>query len=217
LIEFILFLFLNLIFLILFSLIRYYVLLFKESERDEFSRDELIDFQKLIPKSILDLFEQNRNMIFAAGVYVLVAVLIYGYSLLGGIIGSPHYANEFGNYFFLSPILFLAIAFGYTFLLKAIYPGLEFNPPSDILGKLLSQEFAVIASAGISTVAMNFAVSGVYREISFLFIFFNLLIIFAVLIYKLAVPKIEEEIYEQDYSNGDYVSEPDWENDERMA
>jgi hypothetical protein len=213
LIEFIVFLILNLFFVILFSLIRYYILLFKEEHRNEFSRDELVDFQKLVPKSILDIFEMNGNLPNSIIVYSIFMVITYLFSLLGGIVGSPHYTNEIGNYFFLLPILFLLICFGYSFLVSQLFPDLEYNHHS-FIRNLIYQESSLILSTGISCISMNFAVYGVYQQISFLFVLFNFILIFGILIWKLCKPNIIEENYE---TEGEYYSEPDWENDQMMA
>ncbi len=212
-IEFIVFLICNLVLITIFSLIRYYVLLFKEEHKDSYSRDELIDFQKLIPKSILDIFEMNGSLQNSFIVYLVISLITYLFCLMGGIVGSPHYTSEIGNYFFLFPVLFLAFTFGYPFFVSAIFPDLEYNNHS-LIRQLISQESSIILSSGLSLLAMNFAVYGVFQQISFLFVLLNTILVFGILIWKLCKPTIIEENYE---SEGEYVSDPDWENDQMMA
>lgn len=212
-IEFIVFLICNLVLIIVFSLIRYYVLLFKEEHKESYSRDELIDFQRLIPKSILDIHEMNGSLQNFLIVYNIMALITFLFCLMGGMVGSPHYTSEIGNYFFLFPILFLICTFGYPYFVGAIFPDLEYNNHS-LIRQLISQESSIILSTGLSCIAMNFAVFGVYGQISFLFVLMNLVLVFAILIWKLCKPTIIEENYESEH---DYVSDPDWENDQMMA
>ena len=110
--EFILYLIFFVICFILLALLRYYIQLFSDLERDQFDRSELIDFQKLIPKEMLNILEANGNMQEGLIAFLAFSLIAYGWSLLGGLIGSPHFTNEIGNYFFQSCLLFIAAYFG---------------------------------------------------------------------------------------------------------
>jgi hypothetical protein len=216
--EFILYLLFLTISIVLFSLIRYYVLLFKEVNREQFDRSELIDFTKLIPKSLLDTFEQNKNLTLALAVYSGITLFTFLYCMLGGLIGSPHYTNEIGNYFFYSPFLTACVAFGYPFLLDALYPDKEYYTPNDLLGKILFQENSILLGFGLGTISANLAVYGAYHQLPFPLIFFNSVLTLAILIYKIKPSdKVEETEYEYSDDHGEYISDPDWENDQRYT
>ena len=127
--EFILYLIFFVICFILLALLRYYIQLFSDLERDQFDRSELIDFQKLIPKEMLNILEANGNMQEGLIAFLAFSLIAYGWSLLGGLIGSPHFTNEIGNYFFQSCLLFIAAYFGYAPLVDAFLGSKKYAEP----------------------------------------------------------------------------------------
>lgn len=201
--EFILYLlFYSLSFIVL-AIIRYYFLLFSDSARDQFDRSELIDFAKLIPKEILTILESNGSLQVGIIAFSVFSLIAYGWSLLGGLIGTPHYTNEIGNYFFQSCLLFIAVFFGYAPVVDIILGSKKYSEPDSFLVKFLSQENCIIIGVGLACIAANLSVYGMHHQIIFPFTLLNITIISGMLLYKLKnEPDIrKDELYgEEDYS-----------------
>ncbi len=201
--EFILYLLFYTISFIVLALVRYYFLLFSDIGRDQFDRSELIDFGKLIPKEILNILEANGNMqegLIAMSVFSLLA---YGWSLLGGLIGTPHYTNEIGNYFFQSCLLFIGVYFGYAPIVHIILGSKKYSEPDSFLVRFLSQENCILIGVGLTCIAANLSVYGMHHQIAFPFTLLNTIVISGMLIYKLkSQPDIrtEEKYGEEDYN-----------------
>ncbi len=201
--EFILYLLFYTISFIVLALVRYYYLLFSDVARDQFDRSELIDFGKLIPKEILNILEANGNMqegLIAMSVFSLLA---YGWSLLGGLIGTPHYTNEIGNYFFQSCLLFVGVFFGYAPIVDIILGSKKYSEPDSFLVKFFSQENCILIGVGLACIGANLSVYGMHHQILFPFTLLNVIIISGMLIYKLKnQPDIrtEERYGEEDYN-----------------
>lgn len=181
--EFFLYLVFVHITLVVFALIKYYVRLFGDSERESFTKSELTSFTSIIPKEILAFLELDGSMQYSLIALLVSNLIAYGWTITGGMIGSPHYTNEIGNYFFLSCLIFILFLFGYPELVETVFlPGAKSGNP---LFKLLAQEHSIITGIGLALIGSNLAVYGLYHEIYFLFVFFNILIISVLTIYKL--------------------------------
>ncbi|MBP7282578.1 MAG: hypothetical protein KBA66_13435 [Leptospiraceae bacterium] len=201
--EFILYLlFFTLSFIVL-ALVRYYFLLFSDPARDQFDRSELIDFGKLIPKEILTILESNGSLQDGVIAFTVFSLLAYGWSLLGGLIGTPHYTNEIGNYFFQSCLLFVGVYFGYAPVVDVILGSKKYSEPDSFLVKFLSQENCILIGVGLACIASNLSVYGMYHQIIFPFTLFNILVISGMLLFKLkSEPDVrtEERYGEEDYN-----------------
>jgi len=201
--EFILYLIFFVICFILLALLRYYIQLFSDLERDQFDRSELIDFQKLIPKEMLNILEANGNMQEGLIAFLAFSLIAYGWSLLGGLIGSPHFTNEIGNYFFQSCLLFIAAYFGYAPLVDAFLGSKKYAEPDSFIVRFFSQETCVLIGIGLACVAANLSVYGMHHQIAFPFTMFNTIVISAMLVYKLKTQpdiRTEEKYGEEDFN-----------------
>lgn len=199
--EFILYLLFFTLSFILLALLRHYFILFGDVERDQFDRSELIDFQKLIPKEMLNILETNGSMQDGLIAFTVFSFIAYGWSLLGGLIGSPHFTNEIGNYFFQSCLLFLGFFFGYSSLVDIALGSKKYSEPDNFLVRFLSQETCILIGVGLACIASNLAVYGVHHEMIFPFTVLNTLIISGLLVYKLKTtpnPRKEEKYGEDE-------------------
>lgn len=183
--EYLLFLFFFLVFLFLVCVVSHYVAIFKDREREQFDRAELTDFRSFFVRELISLFEANGNMQYGIPAFLLGAILTHGWTYLGGMIGSPHYTNELGNYFFLSGFLFILFAIGFPFAFDAFFGEKRHSDPFNPVLMFFSQEIPFLAGMAISTIAANTAVYGMYHEIYFIFVLINILIVFGLLIYKI--------------------------------
>ena len=183
--EYLLYLFFFLIVLFLVCVVSHYVAIFKDKEREQFDRTELTDFRSFFVRELLSLFEANGSMQYGIPAFLLGAILAHIWSVLGGAIGSPHYTSEFGNYFFLSPLLFLLIAFGYPFVFDAFFGEKRHSDPFNPILLFFSQEIPFLSGVAVSTIAANMAVYGMYHEVYFLFTFITSIVVFGLLIYKI--------------------------------
>lgn len=184
-IEYLLYLFFFLLVLFFVCVVSHYVAIFKDREREQFDRAELTDFRSFFVRELISLFETNGNMQYGIPAFLLGAIITHGWSLLGGMIGSPHFTNEFGNYFFLSLFLFALFAFGYPFIFDAFFGEKRHSDPFNPLLMFFGQEIPFLSGMAISSIAANLSVYGLYHEIYFLFVFVNTLLIFGLLIYKI--------------------------------
>ena len=201
--EFILYLLFFIISFIVLALIRYYFLLFSDLERDQFDRSELIDFQKLIPKEILRILEANGNLQEGLIAFCVFSFVSYLWTLLGGLVGTPHYTNEIGNYFFQSCFLFIVFFFGYAPLVDVILGSKKYSEPDSFLVRFLSQETCILIGVGLACIAANLSVYGMHHQIPFPFSLFNILIISGMLLYKLkSEPSVrtEEKYGDEDFN-----------------
>ncbi|MBE7411656.1 MAG: hypothetical protein L6Q54_03260 [Leptospiraceae bacterium] len=174
------------------SVLNYYFKLFGDREKDTFSREELIDFLRIIPKEMLSVIESHGDIQNGGIAFFLSAFFSYLWSLLGGLIGSPHYTNEFGNYFFQSFFILGILMATYTSLKEAILGDLLFTNEGHFLVKLLSQEIPILCGMGVSLIAANLSVYGLYHQTLFLFTLCNVCIIAALLLYKMSGKQIPD-------------------------
>jgi hypothetical protein len=181
-------------------------LLFSDVGRDQFDRSELIDFGKLIPKEILNILESNGSLQDGIISMTVFSLLAYGWSLLGGLVGTPHYTNEIGNYFFQSCLLFVGVFFGYAPIVDIILGSKKYSEPDSFLVKFLSQENCILTGVGLACIAANISVYGMHHQIIFPFTLFNILVVSGMLLFKLKsqTSNRTEELYgEEDYNYED--------------
>lgn len=103
--EFLLYLIFFGIVSVVLALANYYFKLLFLSGRESFERLELVDWIRIVPDELIKLLEFNGSLQYGAIAFFVSAFVSYLWTLLGGIIGAPHYSDAFGNYFFLSFLL----------------------------------------------------------------------------------------------------------------
>ncbi len=174
------------------SVLNYYIKLFGDREKETFTRDELIDYLRIVPKEMLSVVESHEDIQNGGIAFFLSAFITYLWSLLGGLVGSPHYTNEFGNYFFQSFFILGILVATYSSLKEAILGDLIFTNPEHFLVKLFNQEIPMLSGCGISLIAANLSVYGLYHQTLFLFVLCNVCIIAALLLYKMSGKQIPD-------------------------
>lgn len=160
--------------------------MFSNEDKDSFTKQELIDFHRIIPMEKLHLFEREGSIQFGLAAFFTSIILTYLWTLAGGLIGPPHYTNDPGNYFFHSFILFLVVTFSYPYLYDAFLSRLAMSDSRNILVQFFKQENNIILGCGITLIAANLTVYGMYHEMFFIAVFSNIIIIGVVLLYKLS-------------------------------
>lgn len=131
---------------------------------------------------------ESGNQLFMGLAFLLAGALVSAlWARLGGLVGSPHYANSWGNYFFHFPILFIAFTLGYVFWKDAFLgsSGSHSDPSSHSadgrgggFGQIFwnhAQAFAV--GLGTGSLAKTFSSYGAHHEMYFAFAFFQMLLI----------------------------------------
>ncbi|TGK05596.1 hypothetical protein EHQ53_18440 [Leptospira langatensis] len=183
--EFFLYLIFLVITLVSLSLADYYFGLIHLSGKDTFEKTELTDWARIIPSKLVSIFEIGGSLQYGMIAFGISAFFSYVWTLMGGLIGSPHYTDSFGNYFFLSFIMPVLVLAFYSFLASEILKAARISPNSgSMLARLLAQEIPMLSGIFISVIASNLAVYGLYHEIAFLFVLPNILILSVLLILR---------------------------------
>lgn len=182
--EFLLYLIFFGIVSILLVLASYYFKLLFLSGRESFERLELVDWIRIVPNELIKLLESGGSLQYAGIAFFVSAFVSYLWTLLGGMIGAPHYADSFGNYFFLSFLLPVTLLTTYGILVELALKDLPSTNPNHFLVLFLEQEVAILSGCSISVIASNLAVYGLFHEISFLFVFPNISIIAVLLVLR---------------------------------
>lgn len=183
--EFVLYLFFFAFALVSLSLADYYFGLLHLSGKETFEKQELTDWLRIIPSKILSVLESGGSLQFGLIAFLIATFFAYLWTLLGGLIGSPHYTDSFGNYFFLSLILPVLLLFFYSYLSSELLHAARISPDGDsFLARLLDQEIPFLSGWFLSVIASNLAVYGLYHEIAFLFVLPNIAILGVLLVLK---------------------------------
>ncbi|TGK00597.1 hypothetical protein EHO59_11630 [Leptospira semungkisensis] len=183
--EFFLYLIYLVITLVVVSLADYYFGLLHLSGKDTFEKIELTDWARIIPSKVVSIFETGGSLQFGLIAFGISAFFSYIWTLMGGLIGSPHYTDSFGNYFFLSFIMPVLVLAFYSFIASEILKAARISPSSgSFLARLIAQEIPLLSGIFISVIASNLAVYGMYHEISFLFVLPNVLVLIVLLILR---------------------------------
>jgi hypothetical protein len=183
--EYLLYLLFFLLTLVIVSAINHYVRIFKDKDRDSYDRIELLDIRTIFIREFIFIFEANKNMQYGVPAFLLTAFITHGWTLLGGLIGSPHYTNEVGNYFFLSFLLPLLLAVGHPFLFDAFLGDKHLENPYSPPVQFFSQEIPMLMGCSVSMIAANLTVYGMYHEVYFLFILLNIVVVAFLVLYRM--------------------------------
>lgn len=155
--------------------VEYWVRLFRE--RDEYRREELIDFPTIIRERMLYIVNGQPAGYMALGLGALTGWCL---TLFGGLVspGSPRmpdYATpEVTNYFFQS-FLFIGI-------LHVTWPSMveiAREKSIELLDQILAAEVPFFLGLCSTLAAMSISIWGVYHEMSFLYCFTNMLVCLA--------------------------------------
>ncbi|RHX79974.1 hypothetical protein [Leptospira yasudae] len=182
--EFLLYLIFFGIISVVLVLASYYFKLLFLSGRESFERLELIDWIRIVPDELIKLLESNGSIQYGAIAFSVSAFVSYLWTLLGGIIGAPHYADAFGNYFFLSFLLPVTLLTTYGVLVELVLKDLPSTSPNHFLVRFFEQEVTILSGSSISVIASNLAVYGLFHEIPFLFVLPNISIISVLLVLR---------------------------------
>ncbi|MCG6193550.1 hypothetical protein LFX25_09885 [Leptospira sp. FAT2] len=182
--EFLLYLIFFGILSVVLVLVSYYFKLLFLSGRESFERLELIDWIRIVPDELIKLLESNGSIQYGAIAFSVSAFVSYLWTLLGGIIGAPHYADAFGNYFFLSFLLPVTLLTTYGVLVELVLKDLPSTSPNHFLVRFFEQEVTILSGSSISVIASNLAVYGLFHEIPFLFVLPNISIIAVLLVLR---------------------------------
>ncbi|ALO25691.1 MULTISPECIES: hypothetical protein [Leptospira] len=162
----------------------YYFKLLFLSGRESFERLELVDWIRIIPDELIKLLEFNGSLQYGAIAFFVSAFISYLWTLLGGIIGAPHYSDAFGNYFFLSFLLPATLLTTYGVLVELVLKDLPSTSPNHFLVRFFEQEIPILSGSALSVISSNLAVYGLFHEIPFLFVLPNISIIAVLLVLR---------------------------------
>ncbi len=183
--EFFLYLIFLVFTLVTIALVDYYFGLLFLSGKETFEKQELTDWVRIVPSKILSIFESGGSLQYGLIAFGISTFFSYVWTLTGGLIGSPHYTDSFGNYFFLSCIMPVMVLAFYHFLSSELLRAARISPDSgSFLSRLLAQEIPLLSGVFISVIASNLAVYGFYHEIAFLFVLPNILILGVLLVLR---------------------------------
>lgn len=194
--------------LLIFFLVRYYSRLFAEN-RDDYSREEITGIKNILPNEMSEFSGSQGTMALLPFLVAVILTLLW--SWMGGIIGSPHYTSEAGNYFFYS---FFILLFSITFLrgFQEFFAA-KTGKHSFVTGFFLPDKM-IVSGIATSLIASGLAAYGAWHQLHFFFLFLN-----SIISMGLAVV----------YSNGNYPnrliypflenyrSEEDWGTEEEIS
>lgn len=178
------------------------------SGREEYTRNELVGFAKILPGQFKKLTEQGDKILnfISLGVGIIVAWLL---TLFGGLVSpdvsrAPDFASDqIPNYFFQS--------FLFPGILHLVWPAfreiISTNiDKENVISKLLKSDLPFFFTLCAALPAINFAVWGIYHEFSFLYCLINSAACLAYIGFRLhqgLKEKAESEIQQTDIG-GDY-------------
>ncbi|TGN13420.1 hypothetical protein [Leptospira ilyithenensis] len=210
--EFFLFFIFLAISIALTGVLSYYSDLLFFSAKENYHRDEITKPWESALQSVVSLFESGGNLAIGASLFLFFSLFAWFWSLLGGIIGSPHYTSSFGNYFFHAPLLFFGFLFGFPFF-KEGFGQVGF-------GKIIADNGRpVLSGLGLGTLAANLSIWGLYHEFFFLFVLITgILILWPLLSYWndrkfFSISVGPEPRHTEDWGNSDYDEFEDYGND----
>ncbi|WP_411822337.1 hypothetical protein [Leptospira sp. 'Mane'] len=161
--EFFLFFIFLALSIILTGVLSYYSDLLFFSAKENYHRDEITKPWEQALQSLISVFESGGNLTIGASLFLFFALFAWFWSLLGGVVGSPHYTSSFGNYFFHLPLLFFGFLFGFPFLKEG------FGQTG--AGKIfIDNGRSVLSGLGLGNLAANLSIWGLYHEFFFVFI-----------------------------------------------
>lgn len=89
------------------ALLSYYIRLFSNEDKDNFTKQELIELQRIIPMEKLQLFESEGSIQFGLAAFFVSIALTYLWTLSGGLIDRLIIQMILGIIFFIPLFYFL--------------------------------------------------------------------------------------------------------------
>lgn len=170
--EFVLFLFFLILHLLGMACLSYLSRLLFFEKKDEYYREEILSLGRAIPVEILRIWESSGNTLLSAALFFISALCMYLWSMLGGMIGSPHYSHAWGNYFFHFPIFFYIFIFSFPFLKSAISQ----NNNQDFYFILTENGQSIASGLLAGSLAKILTSYGAHHEMYFVYYFLNALL-----------------------------------------
>jgi hypothetical protein len=164
--EFALFLFFLIFTTALTSVISYYINLLFFNKKEIYEREEITQVFEPVFRILLDVCKSGGNLFLGIGLFIGFALFAWTWALFGGAIGTAHYTNSLGNYFFNAPLLFLGFLFGFPFLKE----GFSAPGPSK---QFFDSGRAILSGLGLGAWSASLATWGLYHEFYFLFVFLS--------------------------------------------
>ncbi len=161
--EFALFLFFLIFTTTLTAVISYYADLLFFHKKDVYDREEITEILDPVLKIFMGVLTSGGELVIGGGLFFGFALLAWLWSLLGGAVGTPHYTDAPGNYFFNAPLLFVVFLFGFPFLKEG------FSSPGP-LKQFFDAGRAVLSGLGLGAWSASLASWGLYHEFYFLFV-----------------------------------------------
>ncbi len=166
-------------------------------EKDQYTREELVDFLQIILKQIQVLTSHGspglNYMALGAGIGAAWLLTLFGGLVSPNSSPSPDHAGaEMPNYFFQSA-LFVLIA-------HVVWPSLkdfavDRGGRESLFFRIVDSDIPFFFGLATALGAINVAVWGVYHEMSFLFCFLNMLICLGYAGYRLTgLPGADDDI-----------------------
>ncbi|GBF49363.1 hypothetical protein LPTSP4_08740 [Leptospira ryugenii] len=221
--EFALFLFFFVFFSLVTSVCAYYAELLFFDRKQKYEREEITDVWLPSIQKLLDVLEKGTSLPIGLPFFLGFGLLAWLWTLLGGIVGEPHYAHSPGNYMFHSPIFWMA----YFISLPYLKEGFSGNP---IVDSIVANARPSLSGFGIGFVSANFSAWGLYHEFYFVFPLFHLLFMLYPFVYlwngrewfglyvgPRALPSssyYSDDIYQEENSQPDDI---DWDSDEGLG
>jgi hypothetical protein len=161
--EFALFLFFLLFTATLTGILSYYINLLFFQKKEVYDREEITRVWEPALSILLSVCESGGNLFMGIGLFITSALFAWAWSLIGGLVGTPHYTHSLGNYFFASPLLFLGFLFGFPYLKEG------FSAPGPAK-EFFDSGRSVLSGLGLGTWSANLAAWGLYHDFLFLFV-----------------------------------------------
>ncbi len=141
--------------------------------RDQYRREELIDFQRIIQDRFFDLMGRGDTAMNYAGLATGIG-LAWFLTMLGGLFspGHPsipdHATDQIPNYFFQSAL--------FPIILHIVWPSLRdiAEQQGGPFARLVAAEHAFFIGLAVALSAIYVAVWGVFHDVSFLWNLLNL-------------------------------------------
>lgn len=195
--EFFLFLLFLAFFCMVTAVIVYYVKILFFSAKTNYRREELTDIRGDVFRICLDVLESGGNLVYGVGAFLISALFVWLWSLLGSLLGDKGPGPM--EHIFHMPIFFLAVFFSFPFL-KEAYKGERYLA-------LAKPVLSGLALGNLSAGAVHY---GLDRDLFFLFYLLLLILQIPVLVFLWNREPIFGVSFEEAPSSYSYESEDDW-------
>jgi hypothetical protein len=173
--------------------------------KESYTRDELLDFIKIIPDRLKRL--AGSDLVSSIGAFFMGIVVAWLLALLGGLFsehvasGVPDHAQgSIPNYFFQSAL--------FIFVLHIAWPSfkefaIERGGENGIFYKILAPEIPFFTGLTVCIASINLTAWGVYHEMSFLFCVVDIVILLGYAGYRIDRLEVDFPTSDSDRSTPD--------------